>query len=459
MKEPSMKHLAFVLLVLLGTTAHAATFTSGLPHSTDNDDSCDIALLPAATLLLPYFEVDLADPRGETTLFTITNASPLEQIAHVTLWTDYGFPVIDFNVYLTGYDVQGLNLYDVIAEGQLAPPRGTGFDDPGSPEGDYSDDNPAIQRETCRNLPMALASVYLTRMQQAFTQGSVAPLGGSPGCSRIGGVHPHATGYATIDVSRRCGILMPTDPAYYTDEIAFDNVLTGDFMQVNGNQNFAQGNPLVHIRAVPEGGTSATRASDPALRSNLPRTFYGRFQSAASPTADGRQPLPSSFMARWISGEAGSLESSFKIWREGNAGPNADCTVYRQNEHIPVGDIVRFDEEENAVAVNFDCPFLCVPPFSIDLPASSRLGITDERIPRIDNGAVAGWLYLNLHDSTSLAPAAQAWVVASMRAEGRFSVDMDVTALGNGCTSGTRPSEVTDPENGAPIGPAERVNP
>jgi hypothetical protein len=254
MKEPSMKHLAFVLLVLLGTTAQAATFTSGLPHSTDNDDSCDIALLPAATLLLPYFEVDLADPRGETTLFTITNASPLEQIAHVTLWTDYGFPVIDFNVYLTGYDVQGLNLYDVIAEGQLAPPRGTGFDDPGSPEGDYSDDNPAIQRETCRNLPMALASVYLTRMQQAFTQGSVAPLGGSPGCSRIGGVHPHATGYATIDVSRRCGILMPTDPAYYTDEIAFDNVLTGDFMQVDGNQNFAQGNPLVHIRAVPEGG-------------------------------------------------------------------------------------------------------------------------------------------------------------------------------------------------------------
>jgi hypothetical protein len=72
---------------------------------------------------------------------------------------------------------------------------------------------------------------------------------------------------------------------------------------------------------------------------------------------------------------------------------------------------------------------------------------------------VAGWLYLNLHDSTSLAPAAQAWMVASMRAEGRFSVDMDVTALGNGCSPGTRPSEVTDPENGAPIGPAERVNP
>lgn len=42
---------ATVLLLLLTVAAHAATV--------DNDDSCDIALLPAATLLLPYFEADL----------------------------------------------------------------------------------------------------------------------------------------------------------------------------------------------------------------------------------------------------------------------------------------------------------------------------------------------------------------------------------------------------------------
>ena len=31
--------------------------------------------VPAATLLLPYFEVNLADPNGITTLFSINNAT------------------------------------------------------------------------------------------------------------------------------------------------------------------------------------------------------------------------------------------------------------------------------------------------------------------------------------------------------------------------------------------------
>jgi hypothetical protein len=47
--------------MLVALRLHAATFTSGAPRSTDNDDSCDIALLPAATQLLPYFEVNLTD--------------------------------------------------------------------------------------------------------------------------------------------------------------------------------------------------------------------------------------------------------------------------------------------------------------------------------------------------------------------------------------------------------------
>ena len=38
-----------------------ATFDSGNPTTTDNDDSCDIGVAPAATLLLPYFEVDLGN--------------------------------------------------------------------------------------------------------------------------------------------------------------------------------------------------------------------------------------------------------------------------------------------------------------------------------------------------------------------------------------------------------------
>src|ERR1700737_1919869 len=115
------------------TPAPNATFAFGVgggapaPSTTNNDDSCDIGTAPAATLLLPYFDVDFKSPQttARTTLFTITNVSNLPQIAHVVIWTDWSFPAIDFNIFLTGYDVQPINLYDIFARGVIAPPSGT----------------------------------------------------------------------------------------------------------------------------------------------------------------------------------------------------------------------------------------------------------------------------------------------------------------------------------------------
>ena len=48
-----------------------------------------------ATLLLPYFEVDLSNPSGTTTLFSINNASASAAVAHVTLWTDESIPTLE----------------------------------------------------------------------------------------------------------------------------------------------------------------------------------------------------------------------------------------------------------------------------------------------------------------------------------------------------------------------------
>src|SRR5439155_26255652 len=86
-------------------------------------DSCDIGVAPAATLLLPYFEVDFvsAAATARTTLFTITNTSRMPAIAHVVLWTDWSFAALDFNIFLTGYDVQSINLYDIFNPGMIAP--------------------------------------------------------------------------------------------------------------------------------------------------------------------------------------------------------------------------------------------------------------------------------------------------------------------------------------------------
>ncbi len=393
----------------------------------NEDDSCDIALLPAATLLLPYFEVDLDDPRGENTTFTITNVSPKDQIARVTLWTDFAFPVITFNIYLTGYDVQTINLFDVIERGLIAPDDGTGTQV--TDRGPRSGRNIALDLRSCERLVGQLPDEYITRMQSAFTQGTVPDLGLLAGCNNVGNEHDNAVGYATIDVVRNCSENGPLSEEYWTEDIGWDNVLIGDSVQAYPFSRLAQSSPLVHIRAV-----SGVR---------FPRTFYARYQSARTPRRDGRQPLPSVFAARWIQGGAGGYETLFKIWREGPTGRDATCAIWDDNV-VSFVESVRFDEAEN--------PWGHVPvygPFPIPellaLPATSRIYTSDASIlPQPDNGAVAGWFYLNFDDRNEDRPwATQNWVVSSMRAAGRFSVDVEAAALGNGCSPPALSTEIT----------------
>ena len=444
-----------------------ATFAVGGPATTDNDDSCDIGVAPAATLLLPYFEVDItsAAGTGETTIFTITNTSNLPQVAHITLWTDYSFPVIDFNVFLTGYDVQSINLYDVIRRGQIAPEAGTGFDvsNVGELSGDDVNDivfdNPVVNEVTCVDLPVQLPQVYITRMQSAFTTGKVPAAGTGGACNTAGGVHTNAVGYATIDVAGACTTSLPTDPGYFTSEIRFDNVLVGDYQQINGDEDFAQGNPMVHIRAIPEGGTPATRIG-PEFTVNFDRTFYGRYQAGG--TADARQPLPALFAARWISGGATGFETFYKIWREGNTTTTTACSAYPAlGGNIGVTEFVRFDEEENPETL---APDIVVSPPIVNaptLPETSLTNVDSGTFPPNTQGAVAGWMYMNLDagDPTGVVNeiATQNWVVVSMRAEERFSVDFDAAWLGNGCTPEIGQSEAVGGLD--PIGPAPNFNP
>lgn len=438
-----------------GKVSANATFATGGPATTNNDDSCDIGVTPAATLLLPYFEVDLDDASGETTLFTITNTSNLDQIAHVTLWTDYSFPVIDFNIYLTGYDVQAINLFDVISRGVIAPTAGTGT--LVTPKrGAFSDANAALTLTACDRLPGTLDPAYVERMQDAFTLGSVDDLGILEGCDDVGNVHDNAVGYATIDTADLCSTSLPTDQGYFTGEVRYDNVLIGDYQQVNSANNFAQGNPMVHIRAIPEGGEPGSIATV-----NFDRTFYSRFQAGG--VADRRQPLPSVFGARWIQGGASGFATSYKIWREGDTtNGNRTCGTWDDNV-TNVAEIVRFDEAENAVG---DVPVSRVsPPITTEftLPETSLTSVADASIyPQLTNGAVAGWMYLNLDNSTTDAPlASQNWVVVSMRAEGRYSVDFDAAWLANGCTLQEPISEVTTGSEiiGPAIGAAANFNP
>ena len=293
-----------------------------------------------------------------------------------------------------------------------------------SVHGDSTKKNPDIDDESCGRIVDKIEQFQVDRMKIAFTQGVV------PGCFNAGYDHENAIGYATVDVVGNCGSAMPTDPQYFTEDIRFDNALIGDYQQVDPAHDFAQGSPMVHIRAI--GSMKQGR-----FTTNLPNTFYGRFQNPARPTADARQPLPSTFSARWINGGQVGFETSFKIWREGVTTASAACKDYQFNGTLALTESVVFDEDDNGEGVQeFVCPIICVGDPNIFLPSTSITSIADSSVfPQdlIDTES-AGWIYLNLRGASSIARPLQGWVVVSMRAEGRYSVDVDAAALGNGCS-------------------------
>jgi hypothetical protein len=424
------------------------TFASGAPATVNNDDSCDISAVPAATLLLPYFEVDLDDSAGETTLFTITNVTALPQIARVTIWTDWAFPVLTFNLFLTGYDVQSVNLYDVLARGSITDP-GSSHANAGPRSAD-NDENPLLDLAGCDNLLDRVPSQIQADVRSALTTGRTAACG----TARVGATHERAVGYATIDVVRNCGSATPVDAGYFSAEILYDNVLIGDYQELSASRGTAQGNTLVHIRAVPEGGLSRSASS------KFLRTFYSRLQNGG--TLDRRQPLPSTFTARWIEDDP-ELATTVKIWREAATNASAGCAV-SEKALMQYSDVVRFDEEENSTILYDPCGFITTCGWSVTLPPTSRLNLAiDENldVPPNPGHAPAGWMYFNLADPSRNRPphpiATQSWVIVSMSVRDRYSVDFDATALGNGCSA---PAPSTDENGDDPaIGPAPNVNP
>jgi len=502
------------------TPIQNATFSFGNPGvasgptTTNNDDSCDIGVAPAATLLLPYFEVDISAARTQDTLFTITNVSRLPQIAHVTVWTDWSFPVLDFNIYLTGYDVQGISVNQVLS-GTVAQAQGTGPttaqtqpSGPGALSAGFTA-NPNFAGGgasiNCASQPGALNPALVAAVRTALTTGVYNPPGG--GCATlVGGTHVNAIGYITVDVASNCSLALPTDPNYFNTSILYDNVLIGDFQQLgpaaNGTTQTsfdAGGNEMVHIRAVPEGGPAGSLALAPT---NLPFTFYDRYTNNGSQlrTIDRRQPLPSLWAARYIQGGTGAFATNYKIWREGYG--NGTCVGGASgnilNGFLPVAEIVRFDEHENpntaAPCVQSPCP----ASQTVTMPETSAQNTASANFPTLSSADVGGWMYLNLNNlgqnssganvttgysvtrnnagtlqSITVAPTgltppgtatvrpSQNWVIIEMfglAASGnRLTVDFDAAWLGNGCSANPGVGRSADGSSGAVIGPAGGV--
>ena len=207
-----MKKLCYCLIVasLLGLSAKA----NAVIGTVDN--------VPAATILLPYFEVDSTQAgAGINTLFAINNASATAILAHVTVWSDQSIPVLDFDVYLTGFDIQTISLFDVLVNGNL-PRTATDGQDPTdtiSPQGLFSQDvNFASCSGTLPYTNPALNSAFRAHLL-AVLQGNASPTFGTCyGSKKNDGI---LRGYVTVDTVNACNVLFPSQMA-----TGYDSVLT-----------------------------------------------------------------------------------------------------------------------------------------------------------------------------------------------------------------------------------------
>jgi hypothetical protein len=409
------RHLSLRLLVALAGAALAAAPAAAV--------TCALDKPPAATLLLPYFEVDLGNPGGLTTLFSVNNASATAILTNVTVWTDLGVPTIHFPLYLTGYDVQTINLRDLFAAGAL-PQSATAGQDPGdhiSPKGQFSQD---VNFASCGGIlppPIPPAS-FVDSLRKAHTGHFSPVLNGCAG--RLVG-DDHARGYVTVDTVNNCTQRLPSDPGYFGagGDATDQNVLWGDFFLVDPANNFAQGEDLLRLEA------SASR-----FPPGTP-TFYGRYVGTSA--ADHREPLATRWASRYVTGGTFTGGTELLAWRDSGAvvHPFA-CTGLPAPFPLVINWFTAFDETEDAAV-----PVL--PPVDPQPPTSPLTYFPGES-NRVKVGGPAlplpfefGWAYLDLNQAPTLTNHQkvfrQSWVGTLMSAQGVFSVGYNATPLDSAC--------------------------
>lgn len=376
--------------------------------------NCRVADQPAATLLYPYFEADLERADGPTTLISINNASARPAVARVVLWTDWGAPTLAFDVYLTGYDVQSLNVRDVL-RGEL-PGTGPGV----SPNGPLSD-AASVFPGCDAAAKQSVTAVDRDTLQAAHTG---RPLPGMSPAQCLGSGSRGAqiaTGYITVDVVNRCSATSvnklqntPADPAYFaaggTGLASDNNVLWGEYFYVDPSKNSSDSQTAVHIVA------------DPDVFSAGDYTFYGRY--VGFDARDDRAPLSSLYYVRYLNGAAFSGGTDLVVWRDNRSPVTGARSCGTAPTWAPLGEfqLVAFDEDENPT----------------EIPHSQAFPLAVQKVhvggPSLSLGDNFGWLMIDLWHADSTH--AQGWVGVIMSAQGRYSVSHQAIRADDLCNFG-----------------------
>jgi hypothetical protein len=386
------------------------------------EGNCRLADQPAATLLIPMFEVDLDNPGGLSTLISVNNASARPALARLVLWTDWGIPTLAFDIYLTGYDVQTLNLRDLL-QGHL-PTTGSGVSNRGLLSETATDFAGCSTSLTTRPLGKTLDAPAIAYLRAAHTGQAVVPAASTSPALCVGGRHERpglATGYVTIDSVSRCSPTTvgrventPAHSGYFakggTGLANDNNVLWGDFFFLDPQTNHAASNSAVHVLA------------DADFFAPGDYTFYGRYSGFDS--RDDRAPLSSLYYARYLEGGAFSGGTDLVVWRDNRSMKvdPASCATGPAWASLGELQMVAFDEEENPLEIRQSNAFPV---------ATQKVHIGEPPLVLADR---YGWLLMDLwhRDSTH----AQGWVGVMMSAEGRYSVSHNAIRADDLCNFG-----------------------
>jgi hypothetical protein len=235
-----------------------------------------------------------------------------------------------------------------------------------------------------------------------------------------------ARGYITIDTVTNCTPRFPGDPGYLaaglTGDVTNQSQLTGEVYYVDPAHNVAYGGNLVPIHA---------DSTNPATSTSGNYTFYGRYDSWTA--VDNRQPLATTFAARFLSGPPGQFthhvppapphelhigSTSLIVWRDSkvNQGYFTCPAIPGRPAWYPLDEegVIAFDEQEH--------PQLAAG--SLFTPASfPRAFPAETQIVKVGGSALPvsfqkGGLFLDLNTTVAAAgtnppvdpAAAQAWV-------------------------------------------------
>ncbi len=355
---------------------------------------CLIGPQTAASLLFPYFEVDKDNPGGMTTLIAISNADSTPTLARVVLWTDWGNPVLAFDLYLGAFDIAPINLRDVM-NGVLPA---TSVTTSGYPY--------------CASPPFPLSPAELSRMQAALS-GQPDPTFGD--CWGETYADRRMRGYITVDASRECGGVQPLPLVRFApDDAVYPISATASptasppsatcFMATSSTsippQNLADGSEAVALWADP------TRFPGPNVF-----TFYGRFHGWDG--RDRRVPLPSAWNLRFLNGGPFAGGAAAIVYHDPGTPyvGNAACG-FRPGRLPLAGTAATLDEDgQNFHGVS-------------NLPL--RLVSSKTSLDQLSPAYPAGLLQLN-------GATSQMWVQSVLSARNRFSLGFNATPIDYVC--------------------------